>query len=303
MSAIRRCKHRRRWCFALLPIFCLSALAIPACRAPATTSSAAKTDASGELLSTGDTAFTPIQSAERAPRDEMLAGRDALLLAVLHVQIPAEQAASAARVWNHIRENVMDDTMRLRLRRNGIRFGIGRVDDWAPIKAVLDSIDGAIVFQATPLRVPSGFPLALELSPEPRAQTLFYVDASDTLRGNTWPASRNVLTATYVPDPATRDRLLLQIVPQVHQELEGWRWVRTQAGMWQVPNQYRTAFPDAALDLVLGPDEFVLITPDEADGNALLLGNAFLTAVRENRRYNSYVFLRPEVTDVGQRSQ
>lgn len=222
-------------------------------------------------------------------------------LAVLHLHVPARKVAQAEQVWRLLRESFADEDTHLRLRRNGIRCGIGNVRDWPAIRAALEGIEGLEAFRTQPVRVPAGFPVALELDSAPRTQTLFYVDAAGILHGDTWVESRNVLRVTYGADNRSAARLRIQVVPEVHQDLEGWRWVRTESGLWQVPNQARQAFDAAGFTASLGRDEFLLVAPDPAAGSFLLVGSAFLTMERERGRYNSYVFLRPEVSDVGER--
>lgn len=221
-------------------------------------------------------------------------------LAVLHVLVPCEEQAAMQKVWNFLREDALDADLRLRLRQNGMRVGVGHADWWEPIKAAMEAIDSHRVMFATPIRVPVGFPLSLELDSEPRDQTLFYIGADGILSGNTWPDSRNVLCVTYAPDPHDLDRIVLAAVPQVHQRRRGWEWVRTESGLWQVPRQAMQRFDASGFVLPLGPGEFVLLAPSENARTFGLLGGAFLTGESDGRRYDSYVFLRPQATHVGQ---
>jgi hypothetical protein len=199
-----------------------------------------------------------------------------------------------------LREDVLDDETRLRLRQNGLRVGVGHAQWWEPIKVAMEAIEDHRVTFATSIRVPIGFPLSLELDSEPREQTLFCVGSDGVLSGTTWPDSRNVLRVVYGPDPRDAERVLLLAVPEVHQRREGWEWVRTESGLWQVPRQSMQRFEAAGFTLPLGPGEFVLVAPSENARIVGLLGQAFLTRASEGRRYNSYVFLRPEARQVGQ---
>jgi len=220
-------------------------------------------------------------------------------LAVLHVLAPREPAA-LDKVWNFLREDLLDSETRLRLSRNGLRVGVGHVRDWEAIRAALDSIEDHRVLNSAPLSVPVGFPLSLELDTQPRDQTLFCVEADGILSGSTWPASRNVIRVTYAPDPHDVQRILLLAVPEVHQQRDGWEWIRTEAGLWQVPRRSTETFSAAGFAVTLDPGEFVLIAPSEQARIAGLLGRAFLTRTIEGREYCSCVFLRPQARQVGQ---
>jgi hypothetical protein len=246
-----------------------------------------------------DTGFTLVR-ADHAQQQLAAPPRRAYELAVLHILVPQDQKAAMEKVWNFLREDTLEAETELRLRRNGLRVGVGHAQWWEPIKAAMEAIEGHRVAPATSLRVPVGFPLSLELDAEPREQTLFYVGHDGFLSGSTWPDSRNVLRVTYGPDVQDADRIILLVVPEVHQEQDGWQWVRTEAGLWQVPRQSTQAFDAAGVALTLSPGEFALLAPSENARIHGLLGDAFLTRESQGRHYHSYVFLRPEARHVGE---
>ncbi|MFQ5807675.1 MAG: hypothetical protein ACE5I3_14615, partial [Phycisphaerae bacterium] len=247
-------------------------------------------------------ADNPLVFVQADPRQQIASRPPRLVyeLAVLHILVPREQAGAMEKVWNFLREDGLDAETRLRLGQNGLRVGVGHVQDWQPIKAAMDAIEDHRVTSATPLSVPVGFPLSLELDSEPREQTLFYVGPDGILSGSIWPDSRNVLRVTYAPDLHDVERVRLLVVPEVHQRQHGWEWVRTEAGLWQVPRQAMQTFDAAAFVLTLSPGEFVLLAPSANARIYGLVGGAFLTRTSEGRNYNSYVFLRPEARHVGQ---
>ncbi|MBU0617978.1 MAG: hypothetical protein KKI02_09700 [Planctomycetes bacterium] len=246
-----------------------------------------------------DTGFTLIR-ADHAKQQTVEPPRLAYELAVLHILVPQDQEAAMEKIWNFLREDALEADTDFRLRQNGLRVGVGHAQWWEPIKAAMEAIEGYKVTPATSLRVPVGLPLSLELDSEPREQTLFYVGPDGILSGGTWPDSRNVLRVTYGPDVQDADRILLLVVPEVHQKQDGWQWLRTEAGLWQVPRQAMQAFDAAGFLLTLGPGEFALLAPSENAQVYGLLGGAFLTRESQGRHYSSYVFLRPEARHVGE---
>jgi hypothetical protein len=250
-------------------------------------------------LPQGDTGFT---LAQREGVEEVAPTPPPLLyeLAVLHVLVPRAQEAAVEKVWNFLREDGLDAETRLRLQQNGLRIGVGHVRDWEPIRAALDAIEGHRVVSPTSLSVPVGIPLSLELDAEPRDQTLFHMGVDGILSGTTWPDSRNVLRVTYGPDLRDVDRIRVYTVPEVHQRRDGWEWIRTEAGLWQLPRQSTQTFDAVGFVLTLRAGEFALVAPGANARNHWLLGGAFLTRQSEGRRFNSYVFLRPEAKHVGQ---
>lgn len=229
-------------------------------------------------------------------------GRKSLVLAVLHLQVPEKHVAEMDRVWRQLREDVFDAETQLRLRENGLRVGVGHVDFWSAIRESTESIPEQRVAQASPVRVPLGFPISYEMDAEPHDQTLFFVGRDGVLSGGTWPESRNVLRFAYAADPQYVERIRMAVRPEVHQQEDGVKWVRTPEGIWQTPRQSVVSFDAAEFVISLRPQEFVLMATSDAAHVYGILGRAFLTSDIEGTRYRSYLFLRPDVTDVGQRN-
>jgi hypothetical protein len=265
-------------------------------------SSGARIDDPTTLTAHANTAETmpdpdlpPDRNDDSAERDFVRRPSDpAFRLTVFHIQVPRDRAAGVHRVWDQLREDFVSTDQQLSLRLNGIRVGIGHSGWWQPIKHAFDEVTGNIVTMPQPVRMPAGFPLALELDNEPADQTLFFVGRDGVLSGDTWSESRNVLRVTIAADPRHPDRARIVVIPEVRRMDKGMRLVRTAAGMWQVPKMHARAFDAAGFDAVLAAGEFLLIGPSAGDLAYGLIGNAFLSREVEGTRYDSYVILRPE---------
>ena len=270
------------------------------CQNPDKTSSDFETrQANAEGLKTADTGFTPLPG-EPTGKNRPPAPPKSYDLSILHVLIPREGLRDADKVWNYVREDAFNAETQIRFRENGLRVGVGHAQWWEPIKAVLDAIEGHKVTMATPVHLPIGYPLLLELDSEPQEQTLFYVGADGILTGNTWPESRNVLRVTYAPDAQASDHVILYAVPEVYRQEKGWEWVRSEAGLRIDPSQSMEAFSVVGLAASLAPGEFLLIAPSENARIYGLLGGAFFTRISQGQHLSSFVFLRPEAREVDQ---
>ena len=236
----------------------------------------------------------PVEGSSSIP----LTARTQYTVTVLHVQIPTDKRSAMAGVWRYIREGELPGDTQWRLERNGFRAGIGSEEVWSAIKEVIDVIDGHRVTLTNPVQARPGYPLLLELDDEPRDQMLFFVGDDGVLSGGTWPQSRNALRVAIGPDLTQASRALLEIAPEVRQRLEGLEYVRTESGVWQVPKRSAQLYDAAALALPVRRDEFVLIGPSEAAQVEGLLGCAFLSSMIRDTRYDSYVFIRPELIRV-----
>ncbi len=221
-------------------------------------------------------------------------------IVVLHVRVPIETAGAVSGVWQYLREEIHSGVTQLALRDNGLRVGVGHADWWDPIRATFERVEGQITTVAQPVRVPAGFPLALELDTAPRDQTLFYVGRDGVLSGSTWQGSRNVLRVTYDNDPRDPRQVRMLVVPEVRKQEDGLRIVRTPAGLWQVPRHELQTFDAAGFETVLGPGEFIVIGPSVGELAAGLVGDAFLRQDFEGTTYISYVVLRPETVGVSE---
>lgn len=269
------------------------------CQLPGTGSAAGGSNTQElDSLKVADTGFTapPVETQRESVTPVQQRGYE---LAILHVLIPRAGLGEAAKVWNYVREDVFGADAQLRFRENGLRVGVGHAQWWEPIKAVLDAIEGHKVTMATPVRLPLGYPLLLELDVEPQLQTLFYVGRDGVLTGNTWPESRNVLRIAYAPDMEQAGSVILHVIPEVHRQERNWEWIRAEAGLRADPKQSMESFHIVGIAASLGPGEFLLLTPSENAGVYGLLGGAFLTRVSQGEHYSSFVFLRPEARQIG----
>jgi len=224
-----------------------------------------------------------------------------VVLNILHVRIPAAERATVEPLWNHLREEVLDSATLLRLRRNGLRVGITHDQWWDAVRAALDAADGVRTQTLDPVRIPPGYPLALELDERPREQTLFFVADDGILSGESWPQSRNVLRVTYELNRTRPECIRLSVVPEVRQRLDGWRWVRSESGLLQAPQYAGRAFPAAGFTIDLEPGEFLLVAPSRQADLFGIIGGALLSSDRDGERLDSYVFLRADVNHVAYR--
>ena len=251
------------------------------------------------LSSDADSDVAPLLSAA-APRVRPTAdSRLDIFLRVLHVQVPRAGRAQTERLWQQLREDALDSATLRRLNANGVRVGVGRTERWDAVRAPLDQVKGNRVCSLRPLRTPPGMPLALELDREPDEHTIFYLNEDRIATGDTWPASQRVLRLTYTLDTQEVGRIYLTVVPEIRRS-SGPGWSRTEDG-W-IPGSMREgrAFAAAAFAVTLRPNEFVVIAPGPKADVFGLVGGAFLKTAIDDQPYDSYVFVRAEVTDVNE---
>lgn len=215
------------------------------------------------------------------------------VLSLLLVQIPKSRRSEADAAWNCLVEDRLGADDQLRLRRNGIRVGLGLARDWSPFVEALQEVDGVNWNDRGAVRVRPGVPLGLELDTQTRDQTLFFVNQDGGLSGDTWPASRNVVVVTTILNPEDRDRVRLMVVPEVRQESNGeMRWVRTENGPQQIRPAHGRAFGAAGFVMDIAPDEFVVIGPGVTSTVVGLVGSAMLNTGPDDALVENYIVIR-----------
>ncbi len=218
-----------------------------------------------------------------------------VVLDILHVQTPREQFAETAPIWRRLREDAFSSEAALRLRRNGMRVGVGTRDAWAAIQSTLAAIAGVRSQQQEPMRLPAGFPIALEVDENPADQTIFTVGGDGVLSGETWNQSQVVLRVTQRPLGGEPPRVRLALVPEVRRRSDKLKWIRTEEGPTQVPDYDGRAYAGAAVTVDLTDEEFVVLAPSEAARVYGILGGVLLSRVEEDARFDSLIFLRPGI--------
>lgn len=219
-------------------------------------------------------------------------------LVVLHVQVPCSERERTEKIWNHVDENPLDSETLLRLKRNGVRVGVGRLDWWDAIKTGLDTIEGVRVTELDPVRLFPNYRLGFDIDRAPHEQTIFVVGEDGILTGSTFQQSRNVLCAYYVADPRRDDRVMLSVVPEVRQRLEGWQWISTPEGVAQIPRDNIFALLPAGFTLPMESGQFLLLAPNDRADYFGLVGGRFLTEEIDGRRYDSFIFATLDFTNV-----
>lgn len=220
-----------------------------------------------------------------------------VLIRVLHVQIPRDQRAAAAGVWATLREASFDSQTLWRLNRNGWRVALGRTERWDEIEAALAAVPGGRRHEYPPLRTPAGVPLTLRIDAQPKEYTVFYIGTDGILSGETWTASERVLRLTYGLDIARGGRIIIEVVPELWRS-GGIDLTHTEAGLVIGPRRDGRAFGVAALSVSLGTNDFLLIGPGRRADVYGLLGGTFLQDTIDERSFDSYLFIRADVSYV-----
>jgi len=254
-------------------------------------------------IANADTGFTDPSLVDSTPLTASARPRVIRVnLSILHVKVPHSEAATMELVWNHLHEDMLDSETQRLLQRNGLRIGAGHVDHWAPIKAVFDSIEGAVVNQAEPVRLPEWVPLDLELDLAPTPRMIFFLDRQGDLSGASFPDCRKIFKIAHAVDRRHADRIHLKVMPEVRQSAVGKRWIRTPIGMSEVATYSGRQYRELAFKVELHAGQFLVLAPGKTADIEGLIGRVFLTETFDNEQFDSYIFIRPAVQESAPRS-
>jgi hypothetical protein len=224
-----------------------------------------------------------------------------VLLRVLEVQVPRTARQQLDTLWDYVREDELDARTRNRLEANGLRAGLGRTDQWETLRSILNQVEGTRAYELQPLRLPPATPLSLAIDRTPIDQTLFFIDADGVVSGDTWPASQKVLRISYLLDGRELGRLLVSIVPAIWQQSPPEFRYSEEEGWTAGPRERGRVYNVAGFVLPVSSEQFIVLAPGASADLPGMLGGAFLTERVDGELHDVYVFVRPEVRNVGQR--
>ena len=218
-------------------------------------------------------------------------------LDVLRVEVPMGSVSASYKLWDHLDEQTIGADRLVTLKRNGLRAAVGRPEAWEPIKAVIDGIvDRLIYHEAANLNRGA---LNLELDSGPADRTAFFYRSDGSLVGETFPASRNVLQVVYEIGMKDPSELILKVTPEIRQHQRKLEWARKGTGYARVPVYRGRTLHELTVQARLPEGCFLVIGPGREIQLASVIGRALLTREVEGRRYESILFLTPQVVRFG----
>lgn len=218
-------------------------------------------------------------------------------LDVLRVEVPMGSISASYKLWDHLDEQTIGADRLVTLKQNGLRAAVGRSEAWEPIKAVIDGIVDRLVYHEA-ANLNTGV-VALELDAGPADQTVFFYRGDGSLVGETFPASRNVLQIVYKIGERDPSELVLKVTPEIRQHHRKLEWTRKGKGYAQVPVYHGRTLHELTVQARLPEGCFLVIGPGQEIQLASVVGRALLTREVEGRRYESILFLTPQIVRHG----
>jgi len=226
--------------------------------------------------------------------------RLAVHMDVLRVEVPLGAISESYKIWDHLDEHAIGGERVVMLKQNGLRVGVGRPEAWEPIKTIIEGITDRLIYHE-PASL-NARALALEISTGPDDQTVFWFRRDGTMKGETFPGSRNllqVLCAISEQDPAT---LALKVMPEIRRNQQKMEWSREGERVRRVPVHRGRTFYELAVEVDLPTGRFLAVGPGHEIELRSVIGRALLTREIDGKRYESIYFLTPQVIRSGSKS-
>ncbi len=241
--------------------------------------------ADAELVTGG----TADPAAEQPPTGPILG----VSLDVLRVDVPLGTLSGNDRFWNQLDEQSLGADRTVLLKRNGLRAAVGRAEAWAPIKAMLDSVDDKMVYREA-VKLHQG-PLAFQISDGPDDQHVFLYRPDGTMAGASFTASHNLFHIRHRLDEDDPNQVHLTVIPGIRQNQRRLEWAKRGQRLVRVPTFYGRTLHELTMGVRLSPGRFLVIGAGREVALPSVLGRTMLTREVDGKRYESVFLMTPEV--------
>jgi len=177
------------------------------------------------------------------------------------------------RLWRLAAGPLGDAATVLRLADNGLRGGVGQASDREPLRLFLAEVPGlrSALDYAQPDHTRA---VEVDLGPTRPRTVVFYYTPRGDLRGMDFVDARSKLRLAYELRSISLREVDLRVVPELEEPPGPPKWVITEAGARQEPEDRRFVFTELALGVRIPEDGFLLLGPTEGVHDRPLLGRA-----------------------------
>jgi hypothetical protein len=197
---------------------------------------------------------------------------------VLRYSAPRGTFSSDEAVWKLVSGPLPDAATMLHLADNGFRAAIGRQSDRLGLRAFLGSVGdlGSVLDHARPDVTRH---VELDLGPCPPRLVAFHFERGGRLRGLDFVKARAKLQLAFEMRSLNLHEVWLELVPVIEEPAGRPKWVITEEGARQVPQERRCVFADLAIAAKIPEGGFLLLGPTAAVHDRPLVARPFFLEV------------------------
>lgn len=215
-----------------------------------------------------------------------------LVFDVARADFPLVDHRHSTKIWNHVDELRIRADLVVRLKRNGIRMGVGTSQAWPALRAILEAGDAQLRREQLVAR--RGQPLVIQLGTIHDDEVIFTYGARGRLTGRTFSAGEKLLVLDYAYHPMLAQSTELRIGFEIRHDRGVMTWENRGGVIRQVPEYDRHVFEELLSSVTLGPQEFLVIGPADRAGNGYLLGSRFMRDESAGLTRETVLFITPK---------
>jgi len=202
-------------------------------------------------------------------------------LSMFQIFVPAGSISRNRDFWGYLAiAGGLDQSECDLLDRNGVRVGVGDVDDWSSLRTIIDKA-GAQTLQGRVIGVGTKGH-EIPVSDNLPGQTLFYFDQHG-LSGHVYDACQNILVLSYEAAPQGSGAVRLQLCPLVRNQAERLDTTAVNTRhVWEYTHDQRLY--DMGLSVDLAPRKFLVVGPSPQSGRSTSIGHQFFTQEATTQR-------------------
>lgn len=196
------------------------------------------------------------------------------LVEVIRISAPMGSLSGSPAFWQTTSDRMLTPSQQRFLSANGMRFATIEASAWPGLKSEIERHAG-VMSQTSMARTTGRAEIEIRSVP---SQTLFFFGQDGRLQGRSFEGSDNFWGLRFVPDPAERGKIALDVCPVV-------RTTRRETRVTQRNNEYEIDFaqPESIYELGMQlrlPVGLALVMAPTAAvrSDRSVLGRAFLTA-------------------------
>ena len=217
-----------------------------------------------------------------------------LRLRVAVVDVPIGLSSASEDVWSTVDEDVVSPVQSVNFTANGLRVGVGSLEQWDRLAGALGELAGRPVRQTITIGALSQ-PITVALKERQGPKTLFIVHRDGTLSGRDIPAGDYLLAMLCATKPGQLNQLTITGQPQIRSRRRRAR-IRNVQGRTSVARRPTlTGLESMTFQLTISTGSFILIGPSGRASEPNTVGHQFLVKTKGGLPVETLLILIPEI--------
>lgn len=212
--------------------------------------------------------------------------------------------SSEAGVWKVVTGPLPDAATLLRLKDNGFRAAIGQESDREPLRNYLSQITGlqSVMDHAVPDARRS---VEVEMGACPERTVVFYYGRTGNLRGLDFEQGKAKLCMNFELRGINLRDVAIQATPAVEEPQGPPKWILTEQGPQEMPEERCMKFDDLAFGVVIPEGGFLMVGPTETIQRRPLVGRSFFqqSSEKDGLQRESVYIISPVVRTFDDRAR